>query len=414
MNRVVITGFGAVSSIGNSEKDIMFSLKNGKSGITISNEMKEMGIKSHVFGNININKIKENIPFRMLKYMNSATIYAYLSMQQAIISSKLSSKIYRYNPKIGLIIGSGTHPSQCSYSNIQSIKQDKKGNIRMNPHSIITTMPSNLSAVLSTIFNIQGFSYSISSACTTSSHCIGHAFELIRNGQQTVIFSGGAEELSCQLALEFDSMKALSTKYNNNPVIASRPYDKNRDGFVISGGGGVVVLEELQHAINRSAYIYGEIKSYASVSDGFNMLIPSDNGALRCMKNALKNITTSIDYINMHGTSTKIGDKKEGLAVLNLFKNKKKYLLPPLSSSTKSITGHALGASGVHEIIYCLLMIKYNFIAPNINIENIDPDLIELNIATKTINKKINVIMSNNFGFGGSNVVFVISKYNFL
>lgn len=268
-------------------------------------------------------------------------------------------------------------------------------------------MPSNLSAVLSTIFNIQGISYSISSACTTSSNCIGHSFELIRMGKQDIIFSGASEELSADIALCFDSMNVLSKRNNFFPHKSSCPYDVNRDGFVISGGSGIIVLEELNHALSRSCYIYGEIIAYSSCSDGFSITNSSVLGSVYCMKDCLKKSNRKIDYLNTHGTSTILGDKNEVKSILEVFSTNEL----PYISSTKSITGHSLGSSGVQELIYCLLMFKYNFIAPSINIKNLDPFFENLNIVFNTVFKKINTIMSNNFGFGGSNVSLIVSRF---
>ncbi|QCI26630.1 hypothetical protein D9V80_00405 [Buchnera aphidicola (Thelaxes californica)] len=410
MKRVVITGFGIVSSIGNTEQDIVQSLQKGRSGIQFSQKMKQKKMKSQIWGNLNLHNINVLIPNNILKYMNDAIKYTYLSMQQSIIMSCLCPTLYRNNPRVGLIVGSGSIPMKSCMLNINNIPKNKYGKMRMNPYFMINSMPSGISAVLSTIFNIQGISYTMSSACTTSSHCIGHSFELIKQGKQDIIFAGGGEELSWELALAFDSMRILSKKYNCQPSNASRPYDIDRDGFVISGGGGIVILEELNHAISRSANIYAEIIAYSSVSDGFNITTPSDSGAILCMNKVLKDIHCPIDYINTHGTSTQIGDKKEGQAIYEVFKKKK--VCQPMLSSTKSITGHALGVSGVHELIYCILMLKYNFLAPNINIKHLDPFFHHLNIIRQTVYKKIYTIMSNNFGFGGTNVVLIIKKYN--
>jgi len=406
VRRVVITGFGIISSIGNNKKEVLNSLYNGTSGVIFSKEMKDFGMRSQIWGNIRL-KDTSYITHKMNRFMNSASTYAFLAMMEAIQDSKISSKVYQENPRVGLIAGSG-----CSFSkyyverDIKSIKKTRFLNT-ISPYFVIKTMPSGISACLSTIFKIHGISYSISSACTTSAHCIGNAFELIKFGKQDLVFAGGGDEISLELASEFDAMRALSTHFNDTPIQASRVYDINRDGFVISGGAGILVIEELNFALSRSANIYGEIIGYATTSDGYNMVLPSRKGAVRCMNLAKEDKNISIDYINAHGTSTKSGDLIELKAIKEVFYNQKQ----PMISATKSITGHALGASGVHEIIYTLLMLKYNFIAPTINIQILEPYAANMNIVQKTINTKISTAMSNSFGFGGTNVSLIIKKY---
>lgn len=407
MKRVVITGFGILSSIGNNEEEVLNSLLEGKSGITFSEEMKTMGMNSQVWGNIKIDVSKLMIDKKMLKFMNDASIYAYIAMYHAIKNSNLKSYMYQNNPKVGVIAGSSTGSPRFQISEIQKKKIGNRLRF-LNPYTIIKTMNSSVSACLATFFRIYGVNYSVSSACASSAHCIGNAFELIKSGKQDLIFAGGGEELTWEVACSFDVMRALSRKYNKKPFKASRAYDCNRDGFVISGGSGIIIVEELKHALLRNAKIYAEIIGYAATSDGWNMTVPSIEGAVRCMQLSLTGVNLKVDYLNTHGTSTLIGDIKELIAISKVF-NKEKI---PLLSSTKSMTGHSLGVSGVHEIIYTLLMLNNNFIAPSINIENIDPLAKNMNIVTKKINKKITVAMSNSFGFGGSNASIVIKKYS--
>ncbi|QCI27074.1 beta-ketoacyl synthase N-terminal-like domain-containing protein [Buchnera aphidicola] len=393
MKRVVITGLGIISSIGNNKKQVLSSLKNVTSGITFSKEMKRFGLKSHVWGKIKLNNIKINRS--ILKFMNPASIYSYYSMKQAIKDSQLKKNIYQKNYRVGIITGVGCN---FFFNNLF---------LKKNPYFLIQNMMSNISACLSTYYHIFGISYSISSACATSSNCIYHAFELIKSGKQDIMFAGGAEELSCELAYQFDLINSLSVKYNNNPKISSRPYDINRDGFVISGGSGIIVLEELEHALSRNANIYAEILSCGSTSDGNNMIRSSGLGLIKAMKIAMKGSgNIIIDYINTHGTSTKLGDLVELKSIKKVFKN-----FIPYISSTKSLTGHGLGASGVQEIIYTILMMNNNFIAPSINIKNLEPFAKNMNIVCNL--KKYNIIssMSNSCGFGGVNVSIILKKY---
>ncbi|VFP85648.1 3-oxoacyl-[acyl-carrier-protein] synthase 1 [Buchnera aphidicola (Cinara pseudotaxifoliae)] len=404
MKRTVITGFGIISSIGTTEQDIVRSLKNGISGIVFSQKMKKYGLRSTVWGDVSLERMKE-IPSRWLRFMNLATIYSYLSFKDAIQDSNLYPEIYMKNPRVGIIIGSGSGPAQC-YKSMFNKQKTKFSTI--SPYFAIKNMSSSISACLGTLFKIHGVSYSINAACSTSSHCIGHAYELISSGKQDIIFAGGGEELSVELAFQFDSMRTLSTHFNHTPECSSRAFDKNRDGFVISGGSGVVVLEELSTALSRNANIYAEVIGYGATSDGYNIVLPSGEGFVRCMQYAARDSIDSIDYINAHSTSTRIGDSTELYAIKKVFEM---LGVNPYISSTKSITGHSLGASGVQEIIYTMLMLKYNFIAPSINIDNLDPSAYNMNVVKNVLNTVINVAMSNSFGFGGTNSSLVIKKY---
>ncbi|CUR53043.1 beta-ketoacyl synthase N-terminal-like domain-containing protein [Buchnera aphidicola] len=405
MCRVVITGLGILSSIGDTIEKVLFSLKNLQSGIVFSQEMKNAGLKSNVWGPIYLKK-KYSIKRTIKRFMNESTQYTYYAMKKAILDSCLSKKIYSKNSKIGLILGSGCG-SIHSYLNFFKILLLKKKVRFITPYSSVKCMPSCSSALLGSIFKIYGRNYSINSACSSSSNCIIHGIELIKSGVQDLIFVGGGEEVNWQLASQFDAMGVLSSQFNLNPKKSSRAYDQKRDGFVISGGSGIIVLESLKHALIRKAKIYGEIISYSSTCDGLHITNPSKKGIIRCMTNALKNVHVSVDYLNTHGTSTKIGDLIELQAIKSSFK-KKTF---PFLSSTKSLTGHALGVSGVQEIIYIILMLKYNFIVPSINIENLDFEAKNMNIVQKKIQKNLNVVMSNNFGFGGSNTSIIIKKY---
>ncbi|URJ29903.1 beta-ketoacyl-ACP synthase I [Blochmannia endosymbiont of Camponotus sp.] len=404
MKRAVITGLGIISSIGNNQNEVLVSLKNGRSGITFSKELEESGMRSHIWGDIKINT-SGLIDRKISRFMSDASIYTYLSMEQAIIDSELSTSMVTNN-QTGLIVGSGggSPHNQVSGSN-GMLSRGLRG---VGPYMVTKSMASGVSACLATFFKIRGVSYSISSACSTSAHCIGNAVELIQSGKQSVIFAGGGEELCWEMACEFDAMGALSTKYNMTPERASRPYDVDRDGFVIAGGGGIVVIEELTHALNRGAHIYAEIIGYGATSDGCDMVAPSGEGAIRCMKMALRDVVGPIDYINAHGTSTQIGDIKELWAIREIFGDQH-----PNFSSTKSMTGHSLGAAGVHETIFTLLMLKYNFIAPSINIDHLDPHIKNMNIViNKPIYRKLTTAMTNSFGFGGTNATLVMSKHS--
>tara|TARA_B100000378_G_scaffold147797_1_gene119386 strand:- start:1156 stop:2373 length:1218 start_codon:yes stop_codon:yes gene_type:complete len=404
MNRVVVTGLGIVSCIGNNQSDVIDSLKNLKSGITSAEEYEEFSFRSLVHGKPNID-ISNEIDRRLLRFMGDGAAYNYIAMKDAIDDSGLEDSDIS-NEMTGIIVGSGGPSTQNLFKSSEIGKSS--GSKKIGPFMVPRAMSSTNSATLATPFKIKGVNYSITSACSTSSHCIGNAYELIQMGKQNIVFAGGGEELHWTLSILFDAMGALSSKYNSTPNKSSRAYDADRDGFVIAGGGGTLVLEELEHAKARGAKIYGEITGYGATSDGYDMVQPSGEGAERCMKQALKNIDGKIDYINTHGTSTPIGDVKELEAIKNVFGSK-----IPKMSSTKSLTGHSLGATGVHEAIYSLLMMKNNFISGSANIENLDDSAKDCNILLKTENDvEIEHVMSNSFGFGGTNATLVFSKYH--
>ena len=404
MIRVVVTGLGIVSCIGNTKKEVVYNLKNLNSGIVKAPEYKEFSFRSLVHGKPNIN-LEENIDRRILRFMGDGAAFNYIAMKDAIEDSGLDKNDIS-NEMTGIIVGSGG-PSTQNFLNAYDLAKSK-GARKVGPYMVPRTMSSTNTATLATPFKIKGVNYSISSACSTSSHCIGNAYELIQLGKQNIIFAGGGEELHWTMSVLFDAMGALSSKYNETPAIASRAYDSDRDGFVIAGGGGTLVLEEYEHAKSRGAKIYAEITGYGATSDGFDMVQPSGEGALRCMKQALKTVNGKIDYINTHGTSTPIGDIKELEAIKKLFKDEIPYL-----SSTKSLTGHSLGATGVHEAIYCLLMMENNFLCGSANIDSLDEAAKNHNILQETIQKdNIQNMMSNSFGFGGTNATLIFSKYN--
>ena len=404
MNRVVVTGLGIVSCIGNNQSDVIDSLKNLKSGITSAEEYQEFSFRSLVHGKPNID-ISNEIDRRLLRFMGDGAAYNYIAMKDAIDDSGLEDSDIS-NEMTGIIVGSGGPSTQNLFKSSEIGKNS--GSKKIGPFMVPRAMSSTNSATLATPFKIKGVNYSITSACSTSSHCIGNAYELIQMGKQNIVFAGGGEELHWTLSILFDAMGALSSKYNSTPNKSSRAYDADRDGFVIAGGGGTLVLEELEHAKARGAKIYGEITGYGATSDGYDMVQPSGEGAERCMKQALKNIDGKIDYINTHGTSTPIGDVKELEAIKNVFATN-----IPKMSSTKSLTGHSLGATGVHEAIYSLLMMKNNFISGSANIENLDDSAKDCNILLKTENDvEIEQVMSNSFGFGGTNATLVFSKYH--
>jgi 3-oxoacyl-[acyl-carrier-protein] synthase-1 len=404
--RVVITGMGIVSSIGNNIETVKNSLINQKSGIVKSSVYQEMGFRSQIHGEVKIN-LEEFIDKKQLRFMGAGAAYSVLSMEQAIVDSGLSDKEVS-NPRTGLIAGSGG-PSTANLLQAFDIAREK-GPKRVGPFMVPRCMSSSVSACIATFFKIKGVNFSITSACSTSAHCIGIGTDQIKYGNQDIVFAGGGEELDWTLSVLFDAMGAMSSKYNDTPEIASRPYDIDRDGFVIAGGGGMVVLEELEHAKARGAKIYGEIVGHSANSDGFDMVAPSGEGAIRCMQQALKSTNQKVDYINAHGTSTPVGDMQELHAVREVFKDQD-YL--PKLTSTKSLTGHSLGATGVQEAIYTLIMINNNFISGSANIENDDPEIGNIEIPRKTIkNIDINLALSNSFGFGGTNACLAISKYN--
>lgn len=402
MKRAVITGLGIVSSLGNNQEEVLASLKEGRSGITFSEEFKEAGLRSHVWGNVKNLDPKDLIDRKMYRFMSDCSAYAYLSMEQAIADSGLAEEQVS-NLRTGIVVGSGGGSPRNQVAGSDGMRA--KGLRGVGPYMVTRAMASGISACLATPFKIKGVNYSISSACSTSAHCIGHAVELIQLGKQDVIFAGGGEELSWEMTCEFDAMGALSTKYNETPDKASRTYDKDRDGFVIAGGGGIVVVEELEHALARGAHIYAEIVGYGATSDGADMVAPSGEGAVRCMQMAMQGID-KIDYINTHGTSTPVGDTKELEAIQEVFGNNS-----PAISATKAMSGHSLGAAGVHEAIYSLLMLEHGFIAPSINVENLDEKAAGLNIVTKPTEQALDTVMSNSFGFGGTNATLVMSKY---
>ena len=403
MKRVVITGLGIVSCIGNDQSTVVQNLINLNSGISSAKEYEKYTFRSLVHGKPIIN-FENEIERRQLRFMGDGAAYNYISMKNAIEDSGLE-KDEVSNNMTGIIVGSGGPSTQNLF---QAFKfGEESGSKKVGPFMVTRTMSSTNSATLATPFKIKGVNYTISSACSTSSHCIGNAYELIQMGKQNIIFAGGGEEVHWTMSILFDAMGALSSKYNDDPKIASRAYDRDRDGFVISGGGGTLVLEELEHAKARGAKIYAEITGYGATSDGYDMVQPSGEGAERCMMQAMKN-NKQIDYINSHGTSTPIGDIKELEAIENVFKDQ-----IPLISSTKSLTGHSLGATGVHEAIYCLLMMKNEFICGSANISNLDDKAKNSNILLNTIkDKKINHVMSNSFGFGGTNATLVFSNYD--
>ena len=365
MKRAVITGLGIVSSIGNNQQEVLASLREGRSGITFSQELKDSGMRSHVWGNVKLDTTGL-IDRKVVRFMSDASIYAFLSMEQAIADAGLSPEAYQNNPRVGLIAGSGGGSPRFQVFGADAMR-GPRGLKAVGPYVVTKAMASGVSACLATPFKIHGVNYSISSACATSAHCIGNAVEQIQLGKQDIVFAGGGEELCWEMACEFDAMGALSTKYNDTPEKASRTYDAHRDGFVIAGGGGMVVVEELEHALARGAHIYAEIVGYGATSDGADMVAPSGEGAVRCMKMAMHGVDTPIDYLNSHGTSTPVGDVKELAAIREVFGDKS-----PAISATKAMTGHSLGAAGVQEAIYSLLMLEHGFIAPSINIEELD------------------------------------------
>ncbi len=403
MKRAVITGLGIVSSIGNNQQEVLASLREGRSGITFSQELKDSGMRSHVWGNVKLDTTGL-IDRKVVRFMSDASIYAFLSMEQAIADAGLSPEAYQNNPRVGLIAGSGGGSPRFQVFGADAMR-GPRGLKAVGPYVVTKAMASGVSACLATPFKIHGVNYSISSACGTSAHCIGNAVEQIQLGKQDIVFAGGGEELCWEMACEFDAMGALSTKYNDTPEKASRTYDAHRDGFVIAGGGGMVVVEELEHALARGAHIYAEIVGYGATSDGADMVAPSGEGAVRCMKMAMHGVDTPIDYLNSHGTSTPVGDVKELAAIREVFGDKS-----PAISATKAMTGHSLGAAGVQEAIYSLLMLEHGFIAPSINIEELDEQAAGLNIVTETTDRELTTVMSNSFGFGGTNATLVMRK----
>ena len=404
MNRVVVTGMGIVSSLGANKLEVLESLKSAKSGIAFSEKYKEMGLRSHVHGSIPEIDTSEIIDRKMLRFMADAAIYNAVALDEAIKESGLSPEMISHE-RTGLIMGSGGASNQNIVESADILRD--RGIKRVGPYRVPRTMGSTTSACLSTLFKIKGINYSISSACSTSAHCIGNAMEQIQLGKQDVVFAGGGEELDWSLTMLFDAMGALSSKYNDSPSQASRAFDMDRDGFVISGGGGALVLESLDHAQARGAKIIAELVGYGATSDGYDMVAPSGEGAKRCMEIATASVNGAIDYINAHGTSTPVGDVKELGAIKEVFGDN-----IPLIGSTKSLSGHALGAAGVNESIYSLLMLQNDFVAESVNIENLDIEATGMPIVRETKDVKLSRVLSNSFGFGGTNACLVFEKFS--
>jgi 3-oxoacyl-[acyl-carrier-protein] synthase-1 len=409
MRRVVVTGMGIVSSLGNNKSEVLDSLRHGRSGITYQPEYAERGLRSHVAGSIRNLDIEALIDRKLLRFMAKGHAYAWLAMQEAIADAHLAEDLVS-NERTGLIVGAGGTSTESMLEATDTLAE--KGIRRVGPYMVTKTMSSGVAACLATGAKIKGINYGISSACSTSAHCIGAGVEQIQLGKQDIIFAGGAEEEHWTMSFLFDAMGALSSKYNDTPDKASRTYDANRDGFVISGGGGIVVLEEFEHAKARGAKIYAEVVGYGATSDGYDMVAPSGEGAVRCMRLALEGVEGSIDYINTHGTSTPVGDVKELEAIREVF-GENGLKQNPAIASTKSLSGHALGAAGVNEAIYTLLMMQNNFIAASANIETLDAAAEGLNIVRTAIeNVKIETALSNSFGFGGTNATLTLSTKN--
>lgn len=405
--RVVVTGLGIVSCIGNDQDTVLAALRAGKSGISFAPEYAEMGFRSQVYGKPNVD-LQASIDKRALRFMGDGAAYNFLAMEQAIKDSGLEEKDVQ-DERTGIIMGSGG-PSTSNQVEAADILREKKATKWIGPLRVPRCMSSTNSANIATNFKIKGVNYTISSACSTSSHCIGNAVEQILLGRADVMFAGGGEELHWSLSCLFDAMGAMSSKYNDTPERASRAYDKNRDGFVIAGGGGVVVLEELSHAKARGAKIYAEVTGYGVTSDGADMVAPSGEGAIRCIKQALQTVKTPVTYINTHGTSTVVGDITELDAIRTVFEPRDQDM--PYISSTKSMTGHSQGATGVQEAIYSLLMLNHDFVAPSINIEDADEGVGNLPIPRQRVdNVRHETVLSNSFGFGGTNAVLALSRY---
>ncbi len=401
--RAVITGMGSISCIGNNLEEISISLRQGISGISKNDEYNDLGFRSKVSGSISID-LKDLIDRKLFRFMGEAAAYSYLSALDALRDSELPESIFETD-RIGVIAGSGGASSRSQVDAADILRE--KGVKRVGPYRVTQTMGSTVSACLATSLKIKGVNFSISSACSTSAHCIGSAWEQIQLGNQDVIIAGGAEDEHWTQSGLFDAMGALSSNYNENPTAASRPFDENRDGFVISGGGGILIVEELEHALSRKAKIYAEIKGYSATSDGDDMVAPSGEGAKNCMKKSLEmSGLKSVDYLNAHGTSTPAGDPIELNAIKSVFKDD-----IPIVSSTKSLTGHTLGAAGVQECIYSILMMNGNFIAGNKNLTDPIPEADGINIPEKSLEKEFDSFMSNSFGFGGTNVSLVLSKF---
>lgn len=402
MRRVVITGMGVVSCLGNDKETVLRSLREGRSGIRFSESYRELGLKSQVAGRIDVDQ-KALIERKALRFMGDTSAYGYIAMDEAIRDAGLGPDEVS-NPRTGIIVGTGGACPSRVVEGADLLRE--KGVRKIGPYLVTRTMCSTVAACLATPFKIKGVNYAISSACSTSAHCIGNAMELIQMGKQDIVFAGGAEEEHWTLAMMFDAMAALSTKYNETPEKASRPFSANRDGFVIAGGAGMVVVEEREHALKRGAEILAELVGYGATSDGFDMVVPSGEGAVRCMKQALETVDQPVDYINAHGTATPTGDVKELEALKEVFGDR-----VPNVSSTKSLSGHSLGAAGVHEAIYSILMMKHDFISASANIDQLDPAAEGVPVVRETIeNAGLKTVMSNSFGFGGTNASLVFAK----
>jgi 3-oxoacyl-[acyl-carrier-protein] synthase-1 len=404
VRRVVITGMGIVSSIGNNVDEVLESLRTGRSGISTADEYRERGFRSQVHGKPTID-LESAVDRKLLRFMGDGAAYNYIAMQQAVADAGLAESDVT-NERTGLIMGSGGPSTRNVVAAADAARE--KGARKVGPFMVPRTMSSTNSATIATPFKIHGVNYSISSACATSAHCIGNAAELIQWGKQDIVFAGGGEELDWSMSVLFDAMQALSSKYNDTPTKASRAFDAERDGFVIAGGGGVVVVEEYEHAKARGAKIYGEVAGYGATSDGYDMVQPSGEGAVRCMKMAMSTLDRPIDYINTHGTSTPVGDSKELGAIKAAFAERNRI---PFFNSTKSLTGHSLGAAGVQESIYSLLMMNHNFIAASANIETLDPDAADMPIVrARKDDVELNCVLSNSFGFGGTNACLAFTR----
>ena len=402
MKNVVITGVGIKSCIGNTYEDVLTSLQNGTSGIVSNSSYAEMGFRSQISGSMDLN-FSELIDRKLLRFMGESAAYSYLAAKDAIEMSCLDEEDLD-SPRVGIVAGSGGASTRVMVSTADIARE--KGPKRIGPYAVTKSMGSSISAILGTAFKIKGVNYSISSACATSAHCIGHGADLIKSGQQDIVIAGGGEDEHWSSSSLFDAMGALSSNFNDDPTKASRPYDKNRDGFVISGGSGILILEEEEHAKKRNANILAKLSGYYATSDGYDMVAPSGEGALRCMQGALKSYGEDVDYINTHGTSTPVGDIAELNAIKELFGNSS-----PIISSTKSMTGHSLGATGAQEAIYSIMMLRNKFIAPSINIEDVCDEAKGIKLNTETTSSEIQSAMSNSFGFGGTNASLIVTKY---
>ena len=402
MKNVVVTGLGIKSCIGNTYDEVLLSLKNGSSGISFNDVYSEMGFRSCVSGSININ-LADYIDRKLLRFMGESAGYSYLATKDALDMAGINEEDLD-SPRIGIVAGSGGSSTRIMVEN-GDIARDR-GPKRIGPYGVTRSMSSSISAIISTAFKLKGINYSISSACATSAHCIGHAADLIKSGQQDIVIAGGSDDEHWSSSCLFDAMGALSSNFNSSPETASRPYDVNRDGFVIAGGAGMVILEDEEHAKKRGANILAKISGYYANSDGYDMVAPSGEGAARCMKGAMRDAGLEIDYINTHGTSTPVGDVAELKAINEVFSSNS-----PAISSTKSMTGHSLGATGAHEAIYSIMMINNTFIAPTINVDELCDEAKDLDIVTETRDCEINNVLSNSFGFGGTNASLVLSKF---